>query len=422
MIAVSGGALTRIEVIPEMPNNEDMSARGAGSQPGRLARCQPPVILPWPGRCTLALACVLSLQSAWADQPSLPAVKWKTGPQLEQQMDAIVGIHWAGNPLRNALASLSRSQGVAIFLDRRVDPDEPIEVSVQDTPVRRLLQDLAAHVEQGTCRVGPVVYVGPKRTVSVLATLAALRGDESRWLPSAAQSRLWRPKPMAWPELTRPRELVDRLATEVGLTVDGIEQVPHDLWPEIDLPPMTFIERMQLVLAGFHMTFECSPDGSTIRLVPMPETAALERTYPLRGRRADVTAVLSSRFPNARITSEAGKITVIGTVEDHEAIKRLIDGRTERPKPANSPAEGETVYTLKIEGPVGKIASGLAAKLGLQIEVDQRATPKLSELITLDVKEVSMEELLEALLSPAGLSYELTGDRLRVIPRGSPAN
>jgi len=329
-------------------------------------------------------------------------------------MDAIVGIHWGSNPLRGALTRLSRDQGVAVFLDRRVDPDRLIEFSAQGKDLRRLLQDLAAHVEQGACRVGPVVYIGPKRTASVLATVVAAKESESRRLPSAMQSRLRRAKPLRWPELTTPRELIDGLATEVGLTMEGVERIPHDLWPEVDLPPLTFAQRMSLVLAGFHMTFEYGQGGSTIRLAPMPETASVERTYPLRRGHADVMAVLSRRFPNASITAKAGRINVIGTVEEHEAIERVLDGRPERPTPAKPPSGGQTVYTLKIEGPVGKIASGLAKQLGLQIEFDQGATDKFNELVSLDVNEVSLEELLDALLSPAGLSYELTGERLRV--------
>ena len=399
MIAVSSGALTRIKVMPKMPNNEDMPAASSG--------------------CLSVLACLLTMQSAWAVQPSSSAVTWKTGPKLEQQLDAIVGIHWASNPLRGALTRLSRDQGVAIFLDRRVDPDVPIEFSMQGMDLGGVLNSLAGRVQQGVCRVGPVVYIGPTRTSSMLATVVALKENESKQLPSAVRGRLRRSEPLRWPELTAPRELIDGLAAGVGLTVEGGEQIPHDLWPEVDLPPLTFAQRMSLVLAGFHMTFEIGQDDSTIRLMPMPETASMERSYPLRGNRANVMAVLSRRFPDANISAAAGKITVIGTVEEHGAIKRALEGKSERPTPAKSPSGGETVYSLKIKGRVGKLASGLATKLGLQLEFEQRAAGKFNEPVSLDVKEVSLEELLDALFSPAGLSYELTGKTLRVRLSGS---
>ena len=173
-------------------------------------------------------------------------------------------------------------------------------------------------------------------------------------------------------------------------------------------------EKERAILAGFRAQGTAPGDDED----PYIE---LERLADTSGAEVVATVTQGETRPTPQFLIGRGKVDELAeSVEEHEAIKRVLEGRPERPTPAKPPSGGQTVYTLKIEGPVGKIASGLATELGLQIEFDQGATDKLNELVSLDVKEVSLEGLLDALFSPAGLSYELTGKSLRVLPRGAP--
>ena len=370
---------------------------------------------------TFVLASSAVLASAQGQTSTSSRIPWKTGPERERQLSAVLTIRWSSNPLRQALTRLSTGQQVAILLDRRVDPDQQIEFSSQGVDLRQFLEGLARQLGQGVSHVGPVVYIGPKETASVLATVTMLREQEAQSLPSAVRSRLKRATPLRWPELTTPRDLIAQLAAGTGMHVEGVEQIPHDLWPEADLPPLTFAQRMSLVLAGFQLTFRYSQDGSTIRLEPIePETAVLKRTYTPRVAAANVVASLARRYPNANITTEAGKVTVIGTVEEHDAIKRTLEGRPERSTPAKRPAVGRKVLSGRISGLVGSVASGLAKQMSLQVEFDPRVQDKLNQLVSYDAKDATLEEILDALFAPVGLSYELTDKTLRVIPRESP--
>lgn len=331
----------------------------------------------------------------------------------------MLSVRWSSNPLRRALENLSRSQQVAIFLDRRVDPDQKVTFSVQAMTTRQFLDVLSERLGQGISHIGPVVYIGPKETAAVLATVTELRHEETQSLPEAVRGRLRRAVPVKWPELTTPKELIDGLASAVGMKVDGVEQLPHDLWPQADLPPLTFAQRMSLVLAGFHLTFRYSPDGSTIRLEPMPKSPRLTRSYRLVSGRSGVSG-LARRFPNARIEMEAGKVTVIGTAEDHQAIKRLLEGSPERRTPDDRPTVGRTVYNGKIQATVAAVVARLAKNHDLQVEYDPRATEKLDQVVSHEAKNESLEDLLDAVFSQAGLSYDLTGKMLRVLPGETP--
>jgi len=352
-------------------------------------------------------------------QPSASSrISWLTGREREEALNAVLNVRWASNPLRRALGNLSRTQKVAIFLDRRVDPDQKVTFSAQAMTTQQVLDALAERLGQGISHIGPVVYIGPRETAAVLATVTELRHEETQSLPAAARGRFPRAVPVKWPELTTPRELIEGLAAAIGMKVDGVEQVPHDLWPEVDLPPLTFAQRMSLVLAGFHLTFGYAADGSTIRLEPMPESPRLTRSYRLGSGRGSVSG-LARRFPNARIEMESGRVTVIGTAEEQEAIKRLLEGKPERPTPADRPAVGPTVYNGRIHATVEAVVARLAKNHELQVEFDPRTTEKLDQVVSHEAKNESLEDLLDAVFSRAGLSYELTGRSLRVLPGDS---
>ncbi len=322
--------------------------------------------------------------------------------------------------LRAVLANLARSQNVAIFLDRRVDPDQPVEFVIESMPLWELLQRLAEQLKLGVGQVGPVVYLGPSPTATVLGTVAAVKEEEDQPLPSALRSRLRRTQRLQWPELTTPRDLVQRLAGDMGLQVEGLEQIPHDLWPEVDLPPLNFAQALSLILAGFEFTFEYVPEGPAIRLRPLPAKASIMRRIPMRGSPAAVGAEIRRRYPGVRFTIEGSNVVVDSTVEATEAIRRMLDGSSARPKPPPTSAKVEKRYTLRVqEKSLGAVAAAVAKEVGLELRFDPRIQDLREKLVVLDVKDATLDQLLQTLLKPAGLTYQIGQQTLEILP-GTP--
>jgi hypothetical protein len=368
------------------------------------------------------LALLAPLQLLLSAQSHLGAAAepvWKSGAELDGQLESLAGIRWGSNPLRAALTNLARNQEVAIFLDRRVDPDQMIDLVIADAPLRELLQRLAGQLKLGVGQVGSVIYLGPPPTAAVLGTVAALQEEQEQGLPSAVRSRLRRMQPLRWPELATPRDLIQSLADEAGLRVEGLEQIPHDLWPEVDLPPLTFAQSLSLILAGFELTFEYAPDGSAVQLKPLPATASITRRIPLRGSPGGVGAEIRRRFPDARFTIEAGSVVVDSTVEVSAAIRRLLDGTSSRPKPP--PAQAEKRYTLRVQDKsLGAVAAAVAKEVGVELHFAPGAEELRDKLVWLDVKEVTLDQLLRTLLEPGGLTYRLDEQTLEIRPANSP--
>jgi hypothetical protein len=347
---------------------------------------------------------------------------WKVGAELERQLDSPVGVRWGGaNTLRGTLGNLARSQDVAIFLDRRVDPDQTVDLALEDAPLRELLQRLGERLKLGIGQVGPVVYLGPPPTAAVLGTVAALKEEQEQQLPSAVRGKLRRAGALRWPELTTPRDLVQRLVGGAGLQIEGLEQIPHDLWPEVDLPPLTFAQSLSLILAGFQLTFDYAPDGATVQLKPLPANASITRRIPLRGSPAVVGAEIRRRFPDARFTIDGGNVVVDSTVEVSAAIRRLLEGSSTRPKPPLATAKTEKRYTLRVQDrSLGAVAAAVAKEAGVELRFDPRASDLREKLVGLDVKDATLDQLLQTLLQPAGLTYQLDKQTLEIRPADSP--
>jgi hypothetical protein len=255
-----------------------------------------------------------------------------------------------------------------------------------------------------------------------LATLVELRKEDVGGLPDAIRRRLVRVRAWQWPLLATPRELVDQLEAESGIRFYRYrEQIPHDLWPAGDLPPLGFAERVSLLAAGFGLTFEFSPDGSAIRFVPVPDEVMLTRRYQVEGAVERLAPQLAERFPKSTVREAGDELEVVGSWEDHDQIRRVLRGETIRRPAAGTgrprPASGTTVYTVKdTSAPAGLILKQLAPRLGLKLWVDPRAAARVQKRVRVDVQNVSRDELLQAVVGPTGLAYAVNGDTLEVRP------
>jgi len=334
--------------------------------------------------------------------------------QIADRMRAAIGVTWSDNPLRSAVNRLSETQDVAIWLDRRVDPDQKMEFAARDVPLEHFLLQLAKKLSMRMSQIGSVAVIGPRETVDKLATVNALREQEVKNLPAATRTALMRRRASRWDDLTTPRELIEQLAKETNIRIVGIEQFPHDLWAANHLPPLTFCERLTLIGAGFDITFEFSPDGSAVRFAHMPATATLEEIYELKS--ADQATELAKLFPNATLRSQGLKLQVAGSFEDHAAIRRLIRGEAVRRPADPGPPGAKKLYSIKFENqPAGAVANTVAKQLNLKLVYAPEVKPQMEMLVSVDVTDVELDELMKAALGPVNLTYNITGSTLEVV-------
>lgn len=216
-----------------------------------------------------SLAVIAVLQLVSFNETAAQETRWLTGPDVDRALKVSVTITWRQNPLREGLRRLSAKTGVGIFLDRRLDPGQAIDLEQTNVRLDAALQELVKSQQAAITRVGSVLYIGPREMAAELAQAASRRRQEIGNLPGPQRAMLSAVQPVSWAELAEPRQLVEQLAQEVGLKVANFDAIPHDLWPAFSSPPLSWCDRLTLVLAGFHLTFEVDSAQSNLIIKPM---------------------------------------------------------------------------------------------------------------------------------------------------------
>jgi hypothetical protein len=368
------------------------------------------------GVLSLGLAAALLIgglsPSPAADNSAAP--RWLAGEDLARGRQQRVTVSWSGTPLRDALADLSKAQRIAVLLDRRIDPGQPIDLTADRLPFDDVLAQVAEKIAGRVSWLGPLAYLGPREAASRLRTLAALRASDVRALAKEKRRGLQREARLSWPELAEPRDLVAGLAAEAGVDVVPLNQIGHDLWPAADLPPLSWTDRLTLIANEFDLTFEMV-DGAHVRLVPIAGPIVLERAYP-GGKQPDELAAKWRRVaPDAQIGVAGGKVVVRGGVEDHELLTQ-----NKKPKPAPT-APGVDVYTLRVqEQPLSAVLDKLRERVSHELVIDEAAIKKanlnLDARVSFSVEQATLDELLTAALKPAKLTFLREGSVYKIVP------
>ncbi len=369
---------------------------------------------------TLAVLAATTLVGAFATA-SFGATRWLTDADLYRQLTQPVDAVWSEMPLRDALRGLSRDQRVAILIDRRVDPGQKLKLELDGEPLRAAFLEIARDRKLGLSMFGPVAFFGPPEVSSRLRTIAALRREAVQKLPAPVVRRFLQKRAWKWDDLAEPRELLAQLAKENGIRIEGLDRVPHDLWAAADLPPLSLIDRLTLVAVQFNVTFEVSPDGNTVRLVPLPAEVALVRSYP---GGADPTArakKYGELAPNAQIKVVGETIYVKGLVEDHGRITSPPRQPVHPRITAADEGFARKRFTVNVESqPIGPLLEQLAKKLKLDLRIDREALEQagvsLDQRVSFSVQGATIDRLLREMLKSCPLKYHRRDRVLEIGP------
>jgi hypothetical protein len=340
-------------------------------------------------RSLLVLAVVVGAgMLAWGSSAdAADRVDWAVGADFQQTLAEPCDILWAANPLRQAFKSLSLARKVAILVDRRVDPSQKLDVSLNGVPLESALQTIAQSRGLGVARLGAVMYVGPPAAAEHLRQIAALLDKDTRHLPAALRLKYRQTKSLAWDDLATPRELLARLADESGLKISGLELVPHDLWAAADLPPLPLTDRLALVAVQFDLAFKIADRGEGVELTLLSQEL---RRQP----QAERGAALSRSTPRPTVKTKA------------EPRASLEQTRVDR--------------LVVQEKPLGPVLRQLADRLGLELKIDQQAIAaagiSLDQRVSVHVENATIDELLRQLLKSTDLTFHRRERVVEIVP------
>lgn len=281
---------------------------------------------------------------------------------------------WTAQPLREVADRLSALGGLPVIIDRRVDPTTPISLTAAGEAIDAVVASAAAVAAAEAVRLDAYFRIAPAAAAARAAAAEQARRRRLARLPAPQRRLLEERDAWSWPAGSRPRDLVGEAAAAQGLEIAGLDLVPHDHFPAAALPPLPLAERIDLVLAHFDLGVDWSPGpaGGKVpagRIGPLPEAVA---------------AVPPPRRPPGKVDRPAGK----------------------------------QVFTLRLEAPLDAALAAITKQLGLGLAIDEASLAARGiaprEIVRADVRSVSRDELLDAVLGPVGLSWTIAGDTLRV--------
>ena len=290
-------------------------------------------------------------------------------------LDAAVRATWTRVPIRDWARRVSETTGATVIVDWRLDPGVSVTLASDGDTLRSLLDRVAASTGAAVEPLASTTRLVPREVSGRAAAAEAARRRDLRGLPPEIRRIAERRASWTWPAAAQPRDLVAAAADDAGITIASLDRVPHDHLPATSLPPLQLAERLDLLLASFDLRVDWSAAGGTI----VPIDAGVDPR--------DGTGIRSKPV------------------------------RPTRPREVPKPA-GIAVYSLRLEAPLNQAVPAVAKSLGLASSLDEASLAARGiapgEIVRVDARDLSRDELLDAIVAPLDLEWTIENETLRV--------
>lgn len=353
----------------------------------------------------------------WATPQS---AEYATGEAFRQKLAQPQEFLREGLTRREALVRTSESTGVATWLDRRFDPSVERPWRTSGEPLESAIESHLAPEKGATGRCGDILYVGLPEVAVRIEAYSELRRAEATKAPGSRPKRLAEKKPFGWEPAAEPRAILEQIGQAFDLELQGLDQIPRDLWPGAKLPDADAATQLSLVLAPFDKTFLWRNSGTAIEIGPM--AGGDEGITALNGRLAasSTPETWSEKFPLVKFERTDGILYAQGPWAELVRASRVAAGeKSPRIVPAAGPAGKR--YTLRVQNEMaGSVVKTLAQQFGLEVQFPADLVERLKTRITLDEVEVERDDLLRKTLHPVGVEFQIDGTTLILSERKAP--
>ncbi len=331
-----------------------------------------------------------------------------TGKPFRFDMARSGTVFWSDSPLQQAVSGLAKTRRVPIWIDRRCDPTQELDLVSQD-PLIDCLWNLDASSDDLDVAWSPeIVYVGTNGSSDRWATVSVLHREMVKKLSRAQRQKCLAEKRWSWPRLSNPQDLLRDLEAEWGKPFLGRERVHHDLWPAAKYSSLPFFVRLELLLAGFDLSFDFDEEGN-LRIREMPSKPRLARSISITAEQRENVDAILKKHPQATLSSGGTKLFASWSV--HEHVRRATQKRTATKKASRDRLR----YTLQArDQKLGPFLEQLGMQLQITCEFSPLAKKQYNQMISFEVERVSFRQLVAAILKEADLEFTLEGDNLTV--------
>lgn len=304
--------------------------------------------------------------------------------------------------LKSALKSLQTTTSVVIWLDRRNDCEQIVQLMPKERTYLECLQEICSQTNTEIAWIENIIYIAPahqsSRIEAAYWNLITERGDELLRKKG---------KPLKWDDAKEVRDILQQASTSTLLKISGLDSVEHDMWAPAIVPEASLAAQWTCLLAGFNFTLKPN-EQHRFQLIPIAKILNVSFEYSKELSRISPTRLQEwkQKWSSDSTISSRNQITKI---EAPVAAHRELILAMQAPKafPRNqAPGFEDSRYTLDFEGDLEKILTTLSKQLGLTIKPLPLPPEKAKQRIQLHVKEVSIDDLLKRLSEQSKLQFQ----------------
>ena len=349
-------------------------------------------------------------KTAWAQPANVKSdpSQWLTGKNRDRSNSLAVSVSFTDAPFRSRLEQFSRHQKVAIFLDRRVDPGQRFSLQQTGVTVEQFIWAAADSCGLGACLIGDVYYVGPKQSAAALPLLVSSLEKSVAKLPKDTRKVWLKKSSLDWPALTEPVSILKELESKTSVKMP---ELPHDLWAESAWPALNLVERLSLLLVGFEKSIEIDERGARCGLADLNTQVSGKVLIQSRSVTKSLLEGLRKEIPGATFSLKGKRLSITGSADQVAAAQSWLVAAQQAEKRAGA----ATPFSMKAEATRLAILEKVASQTGRKLEYSDELLSTLSQRTTLDVKDVTIVELLLATMEGTGLSVEIDDENIRVV-------
>ena len=333
--------------------------------------------------------------------------KYLTGKKLDRRNVRALSIWWKDAELRDRLTAFSETQDIAIMLDRRVDPSTIVNLGVENRTLEQVFRRISSTAKIGVCRIEDCYYFGPVDATIALPIAMDTLSRQAKKVARRSAVRWTAKRPVRTGPVVETKALIQAIATKHGFVVNGLEELPHDLWYSVSLPPTSVIAQIQLMLAGFDKTFEIDPNAKSITIIDFPKIESVKRVFTVTKRPAN-TKELIAQFPDLRISYRSKAVVATGPPQQLALLEAALIASVE-------PRTGQVVrFDLNTESDRLTILRTIAQDAKLELVLGEIPPTELSDRIKINASKVTQSELIFEALKGSRFRAEVVDGKLVV--------
>ncbi len=338
---------------------------------------------------------------------------------------------WEKTPLRDGLKELSQVHGITIWIDRRIDPTQPITIATvagdQSSTLLSRCRQIAALVGQDVGLIENVIYFGPPGVPKRLQLAAIELHDElsrAAVAGSLGKTSSATLRDFAWAELSSPLTLQQQLEQtwNIKLEANSQHELPHDLFHSGEfLQPSSLATQFTVVLGGFDLQARLSRTGNlgsgNLGIAGLRSGDRWQTNYAKDAVELRRLTELKQAFPSSLAQTRGNVTQVLGPTDFHLGL--LAPAQRPPPlgkTPRRSGAQIEN--TFKVANiPLEAVINKLAGSLGIEFVWDAAITDEQRRrLVSLEVNQASTAQLLQEVARASGFKLTSQGTQVTISP------